>query len=691
MEVDDGVDFVMEIQFDNDTDDTGTLVKITATNQEKFLASVANAFNSMALVVVNASISTEKDGSKIMDVFSITDMNGQKVPPEEWDTVGDFIRTTCKAAKSTKSSAPAIYGVAAAAEARFLRNNAATMAPTGGQGMSLEQMRSDDGLINAEEAAARGEAAAALELAAAEMAQAAAALVTVERAAAELANQAIADPNDESLINRLNMQEEARVEASAVLERRMAAMEAALASRRQLKEALRMAQQNATAAPVPVPERSEVMTFTQPREIMAPPMAPGTGPACGQGYEIILQGFNWESEKGVSGNTWYQHMFDRLDEFAESGYTSIWLPPPTDSVSEQGYLPTDLYNLNSRYGSEEELITLLRKMREKNIKSVADIVINHRCASYQKDGKWNQFGGRLGWDESHITSNNQEWGGTGARSSGEEYEAAPNVDHTQERVRENLKEWLKWMREHIGYDGWRFDYVKGYGGEFTGEYVNASTPKLAFGEYWDACDYSDGVLSYNQDSHRQRTVDWCDRTGGTTGAFDFTTKGILQEAVGRNELWRLVDAQGRPPGVMGLWPSRAVTFIDNHDTGSTLNHWPFPWEHIPAGYAYLLTHPGTPCVFIDHWNDDNLRPMLQDLINVRKKLRVNARSKVKVLVAKDNLYAAVIDDKVVMKIGGADFSPNRFKEHDLGDKRWEVCASGNNYAVWRKGEETNNQ
>ena len=34
--------------------------------------------------------------------------------------------------------------------------------------------------------------------------------------------------------------------------------------------------------------------------------------------------------------------------------------------------------------------------------------------------------------------------------------------------------------------------------------------------------------------------------------------------------------QGKPPGLVGMWPSRAFTFIDNHDTGSTLNHWPFP-------------------------------------------------------------------------------------------------------------------
>ena len=38
----------------------------------------------------------------------------------------------------------------------------------------------------------------------------------------------------------------------------------------------------------------------------------------------------------------------------------------------------------------------------------------------------------------------------------------------------------------------------------------------------------------------------------------------------RREYWRLVDNQGRPPGMMGMWPSRAVTFIENHDTGGWL-------------------------------------------------------------------------------------------------------------------------
>ena len=59
-------------------------------------------------------------------------------------------------------------------------------------------------------------------------------------------------------------------------------------------------------------------------------------------------------------------------------------------------------------------------------------VYTHRCATYQSDdGKWNKFGGRLAWDKSAICNNNPAWGGRGAHKTGDDYPAAPNIDHTQ--------------------------------------------------------------------------------------------------------------------------------------------------------------------------------------------------------------------------------------------------------------------
>ena len=69
-----------------------------------------------------------------------------------------------------------------------------------------------------------------------------------------------------------------------------------------------------------------------------------------------------------------------------------------------------------------------------------------------------------------------------------------------------------------------------------------------------------------QDAHRQRIVNWINDARGNATAFDVTTKGILHAVFERSEFWRLRDAAGKPPGLMGWWPSRTVTFLENHDT-----------------------------------------------------------------------------------------------------------------------------
>ena len=161
----------------------------------------------------------------------------------------------------------------------------------------------------------------------------------------------------------------------------------------------------------------------------------------------------------------------------DAGFTAVWLPPPTDSVSDQGYLPRDLYNLNSFYGNVDELRNCVRAMNDLGVTPVADVVINHRCADGQDEsGRWNLYSGRMAWDQQAITTDNPEFGGRGAPGTGEDYGPAPNIDHTKDWVREDLKRWMHWMKSDIGFGGWRFDFVKGYGGQFTGEYVADTAP-----------------------------------------------------------------------------------------------------------------------------------------------------------------------------------------------------------------------
>lgn len=62
-----------------------------------------------------------------------------------------------------------------------------------------------------------------------------------------------------------------------------------------------------------------------------------------------------------------------------AGVSHLWLPPPSQSVSPEGYMPGQLYKLDSSYGSEQQLAELLAKLRDAGIDPLADIVINHRC------------------------------------------------------------------------------------------------------------------------------------------------------------------------------------------------------------------------------------------------------------------------------------------------------------------------
>ncbi|XP_072987661.1 probable alpha-amylase 2 [Typha latifolia] len=392
------------------------------------------------------------------------------------------------------------------------------------------------------------------------------------------------------------------------------------------------------------------------------------------GREILFQAFNWESHK----YNWWENLEKKVMHLSKSGFTTAWLPPATQSLAPEGYLPQNLYSLDSCYGSLHQLKALLQKMNQHKIRAMADIVINHRVGTIQgQGGAYNRYDGiPLPWDERAVTSCS---GGKGNRSTGDNFNGVSNIDHTQTFVRKDIIEWLIWLRKTIGFQDFRFDFAKGYSAKFVKEYVEESKPIFSVGEYWDSCKYSppEHRLDYNQDNHRQRIINWIDNTGGLCAAFDFTTKGILQEAV-KGELGRLRDAQGKPPGLMGWWPSRAVTFVENHDTGSTQGHWPFPSDHIMEGYAYILTHPGIPTVFYDHFYDwgDSTHDQIVKLMDIRKLQDLHSRSTIKIVEARSNLYSAIIGEKVCMKIGDGSWCPN--------GKEWKLATSGHRYAVWHK-------
>ena len=94
-------------------------------------------------------------------------------------------------------------------------------------------------------------------------------------------------------------------------------------------------------------------------------------------YEgVMLQGFYWDSYE----DTKWTNMTSQVDELSKY-FDLIWIPNSGScgSGKQMGYMPQYWFtNHNSSFGTEEELLNMIRVFKEKGICFIADVVINHR-------------------------------------------------------------------------------------------------------------------------------------------------------------------------------------------------------------------------------------------------------------------------------------------------------------------------
>lgn len=382
---------------------------------------------------------------------------------------------------------------------------------------------------------------------------------------------------------------------------------------------------------------------------------------------ILLQGFHWNSHD----SNWYQVVEGNAASIAGLGATHVWFPPASDAASDEGYLPRELNVLDSQYGTEAELTSAISALTAEGVNSVADVVINHRVGTLD----WADFTSPT-WGSWAVTCDDEWPGATGDCDTGDGYAAARDINHINSTVQQDITDWINNRLKGVGFSGIRYDYSKGYDAHYAGLYSRATTPNFCVGEVWTDLDFN------NVDAHRQLLVDYVNGTNGDCGVFDFTTKGLLNQALGSNEYWRLAN-NGAPAGAIGWWPQKMVTFVDNHDTGPSEScgtgqeHWPVPCDKVMQGYAYILTHPGVPTIYWSHAYDWGLYDDIKELVDIRNAEGLTSTSSVAVQAAEQGLYAAIIDDKVAIKIGPNNWSPS--------GANWNVAASGSGYAVWTKG------
>ena len=332
---------------------------------------------------------------------------------------------------------------------------------------------------------------------------------------------------------------------------------------------------------------------------------------------VMLQGFYWDS----FNETKWPKLESQSDELAEF-FKLVWIPQSANcGGTSMGY--DDLYwftNYNSTFGSESQLRSMINTFKSKGIGTIADVVVNHRKtindwvtfpAETYKGVAYNMLstdicrnddgGATLSWANQNgkSLSNNND--------TGEDWGGMRDLDHKSANVQKIVKAYVKMLIDDLGYTGFRYDMVKGYSAEYTGMYNAYSGTQYSVGEYWDG--------------NQAAVKNWVDGTkvNGVvqSAAFDFPFRYVIRDAANNNR-WTNLASSTKGLNMDNNYKRYSVTFVENHDTQyRDANNQQDPIRNnVEAANAFLLSMPGTPCIFLKHWMD--YKESIKQMIYVRQ-------------------------------------------------------------------------
>lgn len=351
--------------------------------------------------------------------------------------------------------------------------------------------------------------------------------------------------------------------------------------------------------------------------------------------DVMIQAFYNESYNasapGVSeyGDTKWTTLLDQADALGED-FDLIWLPPSANG-SGMGYHPKKYSDQNSNWGSQEKLIELIGALHSAGSRVIADIVINHCegwttwCDFPELDfGTYGKFNPDCSWicknDEVNSDpSSPQQGAATGSYDDGENWAGARDWAHDMPKVQEMFKAYLKWMKNVIGYDGWRYDKGDGFNNWHHDNYNKASGPYIAFMECYSGTDEIQSRIA---------------QANSNLMGLDFDLKWHVFNSIAG---WDY--SHGRGDCMMSRGDGyHAVTFMESHDwflrsdnenefggRGHSMTEEMKP--RLLQCNAFLLSMPGVPCIFYPHWK--KYREFIKPMIQARKLAGVHSQSEVK--------------------------------------------------------------
>lgn len=307
-----------------------------------------------------------------------------------------------------------------------------------------------------------------------------------------------------------------------------------------------------------------------------------------------------------------QGISNHLDYIADLGVTAIWLNPTQEndmeSGSYHGYAITDYYQIDRRFGSNEDFCALVEKAHEKNLKVVMDMIFNH-CGSENYLFKDKPSKDWFNYRSNYVQTSFKTASVMDIHASAYEKKIAtdgwftsvmPDFNQRNRHVARYLIQSSIWWIEYAGINGIRqdthpyadFDFMSQWCKEVLDEYPYFNI----VGETWLN---SNVLVSYWQKDSKLAAP----LNSNLPTVMDFPLQALMNQAFDEETgewgggLYKLYDYQTQD--LVYANPMNLLTFLDNHDTSrfAQTDEMAKNLKRYKQAMVFLLTTRGIPQIY----------------------------------------------------------------------------------------------
>lgn len=307
-----------------------------------------------------------------------------------------------------------------------------------------------------------------------------------------------------------------------------------------------------------------------------------------------------------------QGISNHLDYIADLGVTAIWLNPTQEndmeSGSYHGYAITDYYQIDKRFGSNEDFCALVEKAHEKNLKVVMDMIFNH-CGSENYLFRDKPSKDWFNYRSNYVQTSFKTASVMDIHASAYEKKIAtdgwftsvmPDFNQRNRHVARYLIQSSIWWIEYAGINGIRqdthpyadFDFMSQWCKEVLDEYPYFNI----VGETWLN---SNVLVSYWQKDSKLAAP----LNSNLPTVMDFPLQALMNQAFDEETgewgggLYKLYDYQTQD--LVYANPMNLLTFLDNHDTSrfAQTDEMAKNLKRYKQAMVFLLTTRGIPQIY----------------------------------------------------------------------------------------------